>query len=163
MPGPIRVEQRSGCTQCLDRSVRRITHAIRRTDHERYTRYEDFLNCHSNAAALIIAAATKSGLLEEVARALYAFDNHYEPPSGVCCNFNCGPCELLSDLADAFDAHACLPDRTWESLTCEGCAVPVPESPERLATYTAIPLGIGYDRPRCGHVTPAQAAATPAV
>jgi hypothetical protein len=57
-------------------------------------------NFHSNAAAMIIAAAKKSGLLDDVAEALCFLDKN--PTQS-----DCGACELLDDLADAFDEHAC--------------------------------------------------------
>jgi hypothetical protein len=56
-------------------------------------------NFHNNAAALIIVAAKQSGLLDEVARALCFIDRVPNP------SFDCRACELLSDLADAFDDH----------------------------------------------------------
>ena len=56
-------------------------------------------NFHSNAAALIIAAAKQSGLLDEIARALCLCDKVPNPT-----HMDCPACELLSDLADHFAA-----------------------------------------------------------
>jgi hypothetical protein len=90
---------------------------------------------HTNAAALIVAAAAKSGLLKDVAEVLCAFDKRTD----VCCNLNCSACLLLENLVDAFDDHTCLAALTWEGLTSEG--VEVPEcSKEELAPFMAIPL-----------------------
>jgi hypothetical protein len=47
--------------------------------------------------------AEKSGLLKEVAEVL-AFTNRNPNPS-----IGCRECELLDQLADAFDDHTCLP------------------------------------------------------
>jgi hypothetical protein len=51
-------------------------------------------NFHDNAAALILAAAKQSGLLDEVAEALCFLDK--DPTQS-----DCGACELLSDLGAA--------------------------------------------------------------
>jgi hypothetical protein len=53
-------------------------------------------NFHSNAAALILAAAKMSGLLDSVAEALRFIDKDCGPQS------DCPACELLSYLTDAF-------------------------------------------------------------
>jgi hypothetical protein len=56
-------------------------------------------NFYTNAAALIIAAAKQSGLLDEIANALCFIDKVPNP------SFDCRACELLSALTDAFDKH----------------------------------------------------------
>jgi hypothetical protein len=59
---------------------------------------------HDNAAALIVAAAKKSGLLEEVAEALCFID---KTPNSLDAA-GCRACELYERLAEAFDEHCCL-------------------------------------------------------
>jgi hypothetical protein len=56
---------------------------------------------HTNAAALIIAAAETSGLLRDVAEALYFSNEHPD-----CCNGpSCLACGVLDKLADDFGEH----------------------------------------------------------
>jgi hypothetical protein len=71
-------------------------------------------NIHTSAAALIIAAAEKSGLLREVAEALCCF-NQYKRQG-----FLCGPCMLRDDLADEFDTHVCFAAGLLENFYGEG-------------------------------------------
>ena len=58
-------------------------------------------NFHTSAAALIVAAAQKSGLLADVAEALCIVSKHPSPTSG------CAACDILKRLADDFDEHVC--------------------------------------------------------
>ena len=85
-------------------------------------------NFHTNAAALIVAAAKKSGLLETVAETLCFIDKHPNPVVG------CRACELRDALAGAFDAHICLPAITLESFYGEGFCTP-PYSETELTPY----------------------------
>ena len=75
-------------------------------------------NFHSNAAALIIAAAKKSGLFDEIAEALCFIDKVPYP------SFDCPACELLGNLADAFDEHAVLPNLTIRRFAVGGVDIP---------------------------------------
>jgi hypothetical protein len=59
------------------------------------------VNFHTDAAALILAAARKSGLLAEVAEALSFVNKHPNP------SFGCAACDILEKLAEEFDDHAC--------------------------------------------------------
>jgi hypothetical protein len=61
----------------------------------------DKANFHTNAAALIVAAAQKSGLLADVAEALCIVSKHPNP------SFGCAACDILDKLADEFDEHVC--------------------------------------------------------
>jgi hypothetical protein len=72
---------------------------------------------HTTAARLIIAAAEQSGLLREVAIALRFIDIHETPWP------RCPTCELRDELADAFDAHACLPDGVIERFHGDGICI----------------------------------------
>jgi hypothetical protein len=58
-------------------------------------------NFHTDAAALIVAAARKSGLLADVAEALCIISKHPNP------SFGCPACDILDKLADEFDDHVC--------------------------------------------------------
>jgi hypothetical protein len=79
---------------------------------------DDNYHVHNNAAVLIIAAAKKSGLLDEIAAVLCCIDKTDNPSSG------CRACELLDDLADAFDEHVCLAALTLEKFHGEGSNIP---------------------------------------
>ena len=72
---------------------------------------------HHSARALIIAAAEKSGLLEEVAELLWFAEKHSPP-------MDCVVCELLRQLTEAFDNHVCLAGRVAEEMyICEGLSI----------------------------------------
>lgn len=95
-------------------------------------------NFHNNAAALIIAAAKKSGLLGEVAKALCFIDKVPDP------SFDCRACELLGDLADHFSE---LTDNTavddfvgqFHGPSCEG----LPQySEEELRPFFTVPFEV---------------------
>jgi hypothetical protein len=73
-----------------------------------------------SAAALIVAAAEKSGLLREVAEALCFFDKHRGDVIPCACD---GPDALLDALADAFDDHICESAIVVESFFGEGIDV----------------------------------------
>ena len=92
-------------------------------------------NFHNNAAALIIAAAKKSGFLDSVAEAL-CFTAKNENPWG-----DCPACELLDDLADAFDDYICLPVITLEKFYGEGAVNP-DYTEEELRSYFSVPFEI---------------------
>jgi hypothetical protein len=77
---------------------------------------KEMKNRHENAAALIVAAAKKSGLLNEVAEALCFIDK----TSNI---FDCRACEIYERLAEAFDEHCCLAALTLESFHGEGICV----------------------------------------
>jgi hypothetical protein len=74
---------------------------------------------HDNAAALIVAAAAKSGLLKEIGEALL-FINKYPTLNGDCCNCSCRACELYERLAEAFDVHCCLAQGVLASFHGDG-------------------------------------------
>jgi hypothetical protein len=92
-------------------------------------------NFHSNAAALIIAAAKKSGLLDGIAEALCFIDKVPYP------SFDCPACELLGNLADAFDEHAVLPNLTIEQFYGEGVDIPR-YTEEELRPYFSVPFDV---------------------
>jgi hypothetical protein len=85
---------------------------------------------HESAAGLIVAAAEKSGLLEEVAEALCFIDKHPNPAG------DCRACELLDQLAEEFDAHTCLPGTVIEGFHGDGIAIG-PFTETELAPYLA--------------------------
>jgi hypothetical protein len=87
---------------------------------------------HQNAAALIIAAAMKSGLLDDVAQALcFAKQNG---SNSVC---HCIACEILETLAEDFDAHSAAASLVIESYWGEGTGIgPFPE--EELAKFRGV-------------------------
>jgi hypothetical protein len=95
---------------------------------------------HNSAKALIIKAAEKSGLLEEVAGMLWWANKLEQDPQSpaLCCSCGtCPACELLSDLTDAFDAHICCPgDAVERALSCEAID-PSPVTPEDKAEAAA--------------------------
>ena len=93
-------------------------------------------NFHSNAAALIIAAAKKSGLLDEIAEALCFIDKTENP------SFDCRACELLDDLAEAFDEHAALPGITLEKFHGDGAANIPRYTEEELKPYFSVPFDV---------------------
>ena len=57
-------------------------------------------NYHVNAAALIIAAAEKSGLLDDVAQALWFISKNRKP-----LGEDCPACEILETLTNDFEQH----------------------------------------------------------
>ena len=85
---------------------------------------------HTNAAALIVAAAWKSGLLKEVAEALCFFDKH-QPP------FDCAACGLYEKLAEAFDEHTGLTGIFIEGFYCSEGLVIGGYTEAELAPYLA--------------------------
>jgi len=80
---------------------------------------------HTSAAALIVAAAEKSGLLREVAEALYSF-NHILPTPIDNCPHDCPAEALCNALASEFDDHICTPGIVMESFFGEGFAPAAP-------------------------------------
>ena len=89
------------------------------------------MDINTNAAALIVAAAEKSGLLKEVAEALCFIARHGGDRSQVDA--------VLNDLADAFDDHICGPAITLENLYGEGVEVG-PFAENELAPFLQIPM-----------------------
>jgi hypothetical protein len=80
-------------------------------------------NFHANAARLIVTAAEKSGLLQEIAQALRFVDQtHYEMPDGTVAREFCFACELRTALIEAFeiDDHASLVSNLLEAFHGEG-------------------------------------------
>ena len=73
---------------------------------------------HTNAAALILSAAGKSGLLDEVAKALCFFNTTPNPSAG------CRACALRDALVGAFDECICTPAIAVESFHGEGVSPP---------------------------------------
>jgi hypothetical protein len=64
-------------------------------------------NFHTNAALLIISAAEKSGLLQEIAQVLRHYDQtHYSEPPGTAAREFCLPCALRDELIEAFEELA---------------------------------------------------------
>ncbi len=62
-------------------------------------------NYHTNAAALIVAAAARSGLLKEVAEALCFIDQTDNP------TFGCRACGIVEELTEEFDNNTGTPAR----------------------------------------------------
>jgi hypothetical protein len=63
-------------------------------------------NFHTSAALLIVTAAEKSGLLQEIAQALhYADKTHYDQPPGTVAREFCLGCTLLDAMTAALDEH----------------------------------------------------------
>jgi hypothetical protein len=94
-------------------------------------------NFHTNAAALIIAAAKQSGLLDEIANALCFIDKVPNP------SFDCRACELLSALTDAFDKHVgddSLADDTVGQFHGESWEGFPQYSEEELRPYFSVPF-----------------------
>jgi hypothetical protein len=95
-------------------------------------------NFHTNAALLIVTAAEKSGLLQEIAQALhYADKTHCDQPSGTVAREFCLACALREALIEAFDEHTCLASSVLESFHGEGF-VPREASEEEIAPYLGI-------------------------
>ena len=90
---------------------------------------------HDNATALIVAAAKQSGLLDEVAEALCFLDK--DPTQS-----DCGACELLSDLADAFDEHAGFATSTLSQFYGPCWGGPPRYSEEELRPYFHVPFEV---------------------
>ena len=81
-------------------------------------------NFHTNASLLIVTAAEKSGLLQEIAQALrYADKTHYDQPDGTTAREFCLACVLRERLIEAFDEHICLASLTLESFHGEGFVI----------------------------------------
>jgi hypothetical protein len=78
------------------------------------------------AAALLVAAADKSGLLASIAEALCFINKHPDPDYRMR--------ELQDALIDAFDGHVCLPAITLEDFYGEGFDVG-PLGAAELAPY----------------------------
>jgi len=73
------------------------------TEQQTAERMKMPMNYHYNAAALIIAAAEKSGLLRDVAQALRCADTGDGRPDGyLACADNCLACAVLEQLVDRF-------------------------------------------------------------
>jgi hypothetical protein len=79
-------------------------------------------NLHTNAAALIVSAAKKFGLLEAVAEAL-CFIEKQPLPAGECCEGLCRACAIRDDLADEFDGSICTPAIVLEGFHGEGAGI----------------------------------------
>jgi hypothetical protein len=88
-------------------------------------------NFHTNAALLIITAAEKSGLLQEIAQVLRYAD--WTPPNG----WDCLACALREELIEAFDEHTCLASIVLESFYGEGFFLQE-ASEEEVAPYLGI-------------------------
>jgi hypothetical protein len=91
-------------------------------------------NFHDNAAALIVAAAKKSGLLDKVAAALCFIDKVPNPTQT-----DCRACELLSDLADRFDHLIPVVDDTLRMFHGESLDMPQ-YSEEELRPHFHVPF-----------------------
>ena len=83
---------------------------------------------HNNAAALIVAAAEKAGLLREVAEALCFFDKSANP---LCA------CALRDEIVEQLDDLICTPALVMESFHGEGFS-PRPPSDAELEPYLKI-------------------------
>jgi hypothetical protein len=136
MPDLIQVERRSGCARCLDRRAT-VSHDQGKTITMTDTLEAEKFTIHNSAAALILAAAKTSGLLEDVAAVLCAFGQI--PDTGATCRV----CRLWEDLADAFDGVC---PSTWEDIYGEGSCTPWTLSKEEIAPYMVTPMPLG-DRP----------------
>lgn len=100
-------------------------------------------NFHTNAAALIVTAAEKSGLLREIAETLRYIDKYQAHfPDGTVMREFSPTGELLDALVEAFDDHTALAINTLTSFYGESFN---PEaSEEEIAPY----LGISPSEPR---------------
>ena len=87
-------------------------------------------NFHNNAAALIIAAAERSGLLNIVANALYVSNEYTGSVSG------CFACNVLDELTEHFDEHFFLPNSDFYG---EGVVLP-DYTDEQLRSYLEVPF-----------------------
>jgi hypothetical protein len=85
---------------------------------------------YTNAAALIVAAAKKSGLLREVAEAIYCFDQH-QIPTPSCSDGSEVLCDVLADL---FDDYFTTPGSVLKAYFGNGFE-PGPYSDAVLAPY----------------------------
>jgi hypothetical protein len=85
----------------------------------------------NNAAALIVAAAEKVGLLREVAEALCFFDKSAYPL------FACRACALRDEIAEQLDDLICTPALVMENFHGEGFS-PAPPSDAELEPYLKI-------------------------
>jgi hypothetical protein len=94
--------------------------------------YDEQFNYHNNAAALIIAAASQSGLLYEVANALHYSDTK---PGGGCL-----ACGVLEELAVKFGEHCLAPGYDFYG---EGFCVP-DYSNEVLRSYLRVPFALPH-------------------
>lgn len=86
-------------------------------------------NYHTNAAALIVAAAEKSGLLKNVAQAL-CFVDTFKNPAG-----DCPVCAIVEELTGSFDALILEPASVIEGFYGEGVEVRFTDA--ELAPYLA--------------------------
>jgi hypothetical protein len=93
---------------------------------------ENEKNYHTSAAAMVVAAAEKSGLLKEVAETLCFIDKNPGGPEAVMCR----ACMIRDDLAEAFDDHVCLPAITLEGIYGDGFGLD-PYTDAELAPYLA--------------------------
>jgi hypothetical protein len=85
---------------------------------------------HHTAAALIVAAAAKSGLLKEVAEVLRFIDTESLDPALID--------KLREEFADAFDDHICLAGCVLENFfNMEGLNTP-PYTDAELEPYLGV-------------------------
>ena len=104
-------------------------------------------NFHDNAAVLILSAAEKSGLLQEIAQVLcYVDKTHYDEPDGTVAREFCLPCALLADLAEAFDGHILLASCLLEDFHGEGFDPPE-AAEEEVAPYLGFSSALSTPTP----------------
>ena len=85
---------------------------------------------HTSAKQLVIKAAEQSGLLQEVAEFLW-FTSRLKMDDGRCL-----ACELVDELAEAFDDHIVLPHVFAERVFGEGlCILPKPDEAAEVAAF----------------------------
>jgi hypothetical protein len=87
-------------------------------------------NFHNNAARLIVMAAEKSGLLQEIAQALHFADK-------TPWNMDCFACALRDELIEAFDDHTCLAGIVLEGFFGDGFDFQE-ASEEEIAPYLGV-------------------------
>ena len=95
------------------------------------------LNIHNSAAALVVSAARKSGLLREIAGILCYLDKN---PGFAGTSRVAGA--MRDELAEAFDDHVCLPPLVLESFYGVGSSDIGPRWDGEVEPY----LGLQPDR-----------------
>ena len=90
-------------------------------------------NYHTNAAALIVAAAARSGLLKDVAEALCFIDKTDNP------TFGCRACGIVEELTEEFDNSIGTPARVIGIFHLDDNFYVGPFSEAELAPYLPEP------------------------
>ncbi len=104
-----------------------------------------------------MAAAVKSGLLDDVATALwFAYQNgntssdRDHPCTG---DYHCIACKVLEELADRFDEHVVAASCVAESFYGEGTSIdPMPGEEGRILPFLGLEFGAQFDEYRKRHL-----------